>query len=128
MAPLSQIASVILFLGGIMASPTGNNCEQVTPYVLTVSHSPPVKENVLLTYTPVQRHWLECLSYLESCVPAYPLQTTEVLGPRSQVRRRGAGPQPPRERVPGVRHHHHSLDTGKPVDHQRLQRIKGEEL
>ncbi|KAK7452351.1 hypothetical protein CaCOL14_004739 [Colletotrichum acutatum] len=35
MASLAQVASVILFLGGSMASPTGNNCEQVTPYVLT---------------------------------------------------------------------------------------------
>ncbi|UQC81697.1 uncharacterized protein CLUP02_07183 [Colletotrichum lupini] len=35
MAPLAQIISVILFLGGSMASPTGNSCEQVTPYVLT---------------------------------------------------------------------------------------------
>ncbi|KAK1671285.1 hypothetical protein BDP55DRAFT_718992 [Colletotrichum godetiae] len=35
MAPLSHVVSAALLVGGIIASPTGNDCEQVTSYVLT---------------------------------------------------------------------------------------------
>ncbi|OHF01907.1 hypothetical protein CORC01_02785 [Colletotrichum orchidophilum] len=35
MAPLAHITSAIILLGGVIASPTGNTCDQTTPYTLT---------------------------------------------------------------------------------------------